>query len=84
MSTESESAKAVAQALMASLEIEQELMQIISGRNNLRSLLQNILDDCEKFGSDDDDYEFGTSADVLSKIRQRAFDGLRTSFKVHK
>lgn len=81
MSTESESAKIVAQALMATMEIENNLRALASERNHLRFVLEEILEVCERFGSDDEDYEFGTASDVISKIRELSFDGLMKSFK---
>ncbi len=81
MSTESDSAKVVAQALMASMEIENKIRELTRERDHLRVVLEEILEVCEKFGSDDEDYEFGTASDVINNIRELSFSGLMNSFK---
>ena len=82
MSTESDSAKAVSAALMVSMEIEQEMKQIIVHRDELLEILRDILLACEETESDMDDggQLYGTS-NVISKVQQLALEGLLSASK---
>lgn len=76
-----ESVQFAARALMTSLDVEQEIVKIIVGRNNLRTVLDEILCSCETYGLGDDDNAF-EAYDIITNVRRIACNGLMSNLRV--